>query len=222
MSINAVKEMIETCTPVPPPTRATPNFAQKATHYLTQRLDAVWTMIIRLSSQGLRIQIGKHTIIRRGAVLSTSFGGSISLGEFCEIHPSSMILTYGGDIRIGNYCSLNPASIIYGHGGVTIGNDVRIAAHCVIIPANHQIAGPSDSIYRKPVVTKGITIDNNVWIGTHCVILDGVRIAEGCVIAAGSVVTRSTESNGIYAGVPARRVKSREVLDAQSTAFKNA
>ena len=41
----------------------------------------------------------------------------------------------------------------------------------------------------------------------RAIILPGVTIAEGCVIAAGAVVNKSTEPDGLYAGVPARRVK---------------
>jgi acetyltransferase-like isoleucine patch superfamily enzyme len=195
--------VIDSRDPVPP------NFAQKVCCRLSERIDDVWSFFFRLAAGPFQIHLGRHTKVRRGAVLSTKLGGSISLGDFCEIEPTAMILTYGGHVRMGNHCSLNPGAIIYGHGGVTIGNDVRIAAHSVIIPANHQMVGPAESIYRKPVIREGITIENDVWIGTHCVIVDGVRIAEGCVIAAGAIVTRSTEANGIYAGVPARRIKSR-------------
>ena len=42
-------------------------------------------------------------------------------------------------------------------------------------------------------------------------ILGGVTIAPGCVIGAGAVVTRSTERDGVYVGVPARRV--RDLVD---------
>ncbi|MBR1536811.1 MAG: hypothetical protein IJ630_07725 [Treponema sp.] len=48
-----------------------------------------------------------------------------------------------------------------------------------------------------------------MWIGANVTILDGVTVASGCVLAAGSVVTKSTEPNGVYAGVPARRIKER-------------
>ena len=41
----------------------------------------------------------------------------------------------------------------------------------------------------------------------HSVILSVVNILDGCIIAANSVVTKSTEPNGLYAGVPARRIK---------------
>lgn len=45
------------------------------------------------------------------------------------------------------------------------------------------------------------------WIGIHSILLANVTIAEGCVIAAGAVVTESTLPDGLYVGVPAKRIK---------------
>ncbi len=46
-------------------------------------------------------------------------------------------------------------------------------------------------------------------MGVHCVVIGNVEIASGCVIGAGAVVTKSTEPNSIYVGVPARKIKER-------------
>ena len=56
-----------------------------------------------------------------------------------------------------------------------------------------------------------IVVEDGAWIGASCTILPNVTIANGCVIAAGSVVTKSTEPNGLYAGVPAKRIKDLPV-----------
>lgn len=56
---------------------------------------------------------------------------------------------------------------------------------------------------------KSIIIEDDVWIGAVVKVLDGVTIAQGCVIGANSVVTKSTEPYGIYVGIPARKIKSR-------------
>lgn len=56
---------------------------------------------------------------------------------------------------------------------------------------------------RKP-----ITIGRGCWIGTRSIILPGVTIGDGCIIAAGSVVNKDCEPNGLYAGCPAKRIKN--------------
>ncbi|MBV9469624.1 MAG: acyltransferase [Abitibacteriaceae bacterium] len=182
---------------------------QKALRSYEKRLDKSYTRIWRIFGPLVGVSIGKGTIIRRGALLSTKYGGSIHIGDSCEILPTAKILTYGGAVRLGNACSLNYHSIIYGHGGVTIGNGVRIAAHCVLIPANHTYDDPNTFIYKQPEERQGITIKDDVWLGANCTVLDGVCIEQGCVVGAGAVVTKSTEPMGIYVGVPARKVKSR-------------
>lgn len=99
--------------------------------------------------------------------------------------------------------------MIYGQGDIKIGNYVRIAAHCVLIPSNHVFSDVSQPICQQGLQNKGIVVEDDVWIGCGVRILDGVVIAKGCVIGAGSVVTNSTEPYGVYVGIPAKKIKSR-------------
>ena len=46
-------------------------------------------------------------------------------------------------------------------------------------------------------------------MGVHSVVIGNIKIRDNCVIRAGAVVTKSTEPNGVYAGVPAKRIKDR-------------
>lgn len=158
---------------------------------------------IRLS-RGVRL--GTHVLLKNWN------GGKIEIGERTCIEDNAMIMPMGGYVIIGSDSTVNPFTIIYGQGGCKIGNGVRIAAHCTIIPSNHQYKDYSKPIFKQGLVNKGIVIDDNVWIGTGVRILDGVHIASGCVIGAGSVVTKSTEPNGIYVGVPAKRIRERNGL----------
>ncbi|MES2997365.1 MAG: acyltransferase [Verrucomicrobiota bacterium] len=153
-------------------------------------------------------RIGRGTYIHPQAVLERK-RGTIALGERCTIAHGAQLLAYGGSIEIGNHCSVNPGCILYGHGGLKIGNDVRIAANTVIIPANHVFIDPGKPIRMQGETKLGVTIGNDVWIGAGAIILDGVSIADGCVIGAGAIVTRSTEPFGIYVGNPARLIKKR-------------
>lgn len=52
-------------------------------------------------------------------------------------------------------------------------------------------------------------IQDDVWIGYGCIILSGVKIGEGSIIGAGSVVTKDVEPYCIYAGCPAKKIKGR-------------
>jgi acetyltransferase-like isoleucine patch superfamily enzyme len=66
-----------------------------------------------------------------------------------------------------------------------------------------------EPIRLQGVTRKGIRIGNNCWIGSKVTILDGVTIGDGCILAAGTVVTKSFPANSIIGGVPAKIIKSR-------------
>ncbi len=121
-------------------------------------------------------------------------------------------ITIGDDFYIGKY------SII--ETNCRIGNGVILANHVGIVGRydhNYQQAGVmvrlADSIRDKEYDWRGIgemtTIGNDVWVGFGAIVMSGVNIADGSIIAAGSVVTRDTEPYSIYAGVPARKIHSR-------------
>lgn len=87
---------------------------------------------------------------------------------------------------------------------IEIGNNVMIAMGVTFCTVTHEIG----EVKRGgKTFTKPIVIENGSWIGANATILPGITIAKGCVIAAGAVVTKSTEPNGLYAGVPAKRIK---------------
>jgi maltose O-acetyltransferase len=54
---------------------------------------------------------------------------------------------------------------------------------------------------------KSVFIGNGVWVGVNATILPGITIGDGCVIAAGAVVTSDCEPNCLYGGVPAKIIK---------------
>lgn len=121
----------------------------------------------------------------------------------------SFILSWGGDITIGDNFCLSAFSTLYGQGGVTIGNNVMIAGQCTIIPANHTFERTDIPMLKQPQTKKGIVIEDDVWIGTGVRVLDGVTIRKGCVIGAGTVLTKSTEPYSVYVGIPGKKIKER-------------
>lgn len=57
------------------------------------------------------------------------------------------------------------------------------------------------------VISMPIKIGGGCWIGARAVILPGVTVGNGCIIGAGAVVAKDCEPDGMYAGVPAKRVR---------------
>lgn len=124
------------------------------------------------------------------------------------IADSALIATpaeiYSRDFRMGENSFINRGFFCDG-GPIILGQNVSIGPRVVFAGAGHAMG---DRQKRAGEATFGqIVVGDGVWIGTGVTVLQDVTIAPGCVIAAGAVVNKDTEPNGLYAGVPARRVK---------------
>lgn len=159
---------------------------------------------------GSRVKIEDGVFLQTVSQNGIHLGNNVTICQGAQIRPSGF---YGGNLgwglQIGDNSSIGVNSYIGCSGKIVIGNYVMIGPHCTMIAENHNFSRTDIPMQKQGVSNKGIEIKDDVWIGANVTILDGVTIAAGCVLAAGSVVTKSTEPNGIYAGVPARRIKER-------------
>lgn len=113
-------------------------------------------------------------------------------------------------LKLGDGVSFNQDCFISAYGGLQIGSDVSIGHRVSIITTEHEYQRSDTPIRHQPVRYAQVSIGNDVWIGANASILAGVSIADGCIIAAGAVVTKScSEPNAIYAGCPAKLIKRR-------------
>ncbi len=111
--------------------------------------------------------------------------------------------------EVGHHSHFAPNCDLYGCGGLSVGPYCNIAAHAVFATVGHH-----DEITSRPMALTGeksgpITLEEDVWVAANVTITANTRIARGCVIGANAVVTRSTEPMGLYAGVPAKRIRDR-------------
>lgn len=109
-------------------------------------------------------------------------------------------------LTLGENSFINWQNFLDLNDNITIGNNTLIAMRCNFITTFHDI-GPHEFRGGKSR-TAPIVVGNGCWIGAHCTILPGVKIADGCVIAANSLVTKDTEPDGLYVGSPAKRIKT--------------
>lgn len=112
----------------------------------------------------------------------------------------------------GTRCSIGDGSWInHGvyfdceNGDIVIGTNVGVGMGAMFVTSTHQMGPPERR--GGPIQYLPVRVEDGAWIGARAVILAGCTIGRGSVIAAMSVVTKSCEPNGLYAGVPARRVR---------------
>lgn len=112
------------------------------------------------------------------------------------------------NVEIGNGCAINSYVKFYIEGGSTakiiLGNNVAVARDVRFETGTHEI-GNSEKRMGK-TFCKTIDVGNGSWIGIGSIILPGVKIGEGCIIQAGSVVTKNCKPNCIYGGNPAKKL----------------
>jgi putative colanic acid biosynthesis acetyltransferase WcaF len=113
------------------------------------------------------------------------------------------------NLKLGNGVDLAWGVIITTGGGVEIGDRVLVGYGTLISSANHVIPPYPEQIFYAGHKSEKVIIEEDVWIGGNCVITAGVRIGEGSVVAAGSVVTKDVAPFTIVGGVPAKIIKQR-------------
>ncbi|MBY8829927.1 acyltransferase [Hephaestia mangrovi] len=106
---------------------------------------------------------------------------------------------------IGDFANFNGMTVS-GRGRVYIGRYFHSGSQCLIIPDNHNYDHGSAIPYGPGMedVSKEVIIEDFVWIGDRVIVLGGVTLGEGCIIQAGSVVTKSVPPGAIAGGHPAR------------------
>jgi sugar O-acyltransferase (sialic acid O-acetyltransferase NeuD family) len=116
------------------------------------------------------------------------------------VHPSALISKYAKVGKGNIICAgvvINPDFCMGDHShiniGSTIGHDVSLLDYVTVMPGS-RISG-------------NVTLKSNSVVGTGATIIQGLVIEEDVIIGSGAVVTKNTEQNGVYIGIPAKRIK---------------
>jgi maltose O-acetyltransferase len=108
-------------------------------------------------------------------------------------------------VDIGDHVFINEGCSFDNLEMVTIGDGVHVGPEVLFGTSSHEMG---DSITRAgSVFLAPIVVSPGCWIGARAMVLPGVVIGDGCVVAAGAVVTKDCFPDGLYAGVPARRLR---------------
>jgi len=137
------------------------------------------------------VEIGNHVSIDMWTYLSTQ----AVLGNYIHIAPSVSII--GGAI----------AKIIM-EDFTNIGSGGRIV--CATDDFMQGLISPVVPIEHRTVINKPVIFKRYATLGVNCTVLPGVTLGEGCIVGAGSVVTKDTEPWMVYAGSPAKPIKPRQ------------
>ena len=157
-------------------------------------------MAIIRELNGIAPKMGKNCFIAENAAII----GDVTLGDDCSIWYSAVLRGDVNTIKIGDRVNIQDGAVLhtlYQRSICEIGNDVSVGHNAII---------------------HGAKVGNNVLVGMGAILMDNAVIPDNTIIAAGAVVlSNSVLEPGVYAGIPAKKVKegSEEIGKA---AHKNA
>lgn len=144
------------------------------------------------------------------ALIKSVNGNTPSFGSNCYLAENATIV---GDVVMGDDCSIWFNAIIRGDvNSIRMGNKVNVqdgaVIHCTY-QKTKTVIGNNVSIGHNALV-HGCTLEDNVLVGMGAIVMDNVYVEKNALIAAGAVVLENTrvESGSIYAGIPAKKVKT--------------
>jgi acetyltransferase-like isoleucine patch superfamily enzyme len=127
----------------------------------------------------------------------------VDLGRGVVMKPGTFIGP--GPLASGRGTYINRECLLEAAGGLTIGSQTGIGPRVTILTISHELMPGYPR--HGPTRIEPVTIGSNVWIGAAVTILPGATIGDGCMIAAGSLVRGMLAPDGLYAGIPARRIR---------------
>ena len=143
-------------------------------------------MALIKSVRGFTPQIGENTYLSENATIV----GDVTIGRDCSIWFNAVLRGDVNPIRIGDRVNIQDNAVLHATTDVSeviIGNDVSVGHNAIV---------------------HGAAIGNDVLIGMGAVVMDNAVVPDGTVIAAGAVVLANSKLEpGIWAGVPAKKVK---------------
>lgn len=179
-------------------------------------------------SAGRGVIVGEKCILRSGTVIyeDTVIGDNVQtahnviireyviIGDNCILGNGAVVREYsklGNNVRMMDYVIISEAA--------QIGDNVFIGPNVSFTAGRHMTAALESSgvmtaeerdelegfVYLK---APSVIVEDEVRIGANAVILAGVRLGKACVIAAGAVVSTDVPPGALFAGNPARMLKS--------------
>jgi acetyltransferase-like isoleucine patch superfamily enzyme len=169
-----------------------------------------------------------------------SYGKNFHTGSYVHWIQGKGDLIVGDDVLIDGKCNITFASTIserpslrigdrtvIGHGSalvvarsITIGADCLIAGGCWMFDSPGHPSDPEERRAHKrpaPEDVRPVVVEDNVWIGSDAVITPGVRVGEGSIVAAKSVVLNDVPPFTVVMGNPARRILQLKPATAATT-----
>lgn len=136
----------------------------------------------------------------------------LKYGDFpyCDVS-RDVIISHKKNLTLGEYVYIGGKTRLMCEGGVEIGSYTRFGQEVIVLSSNHNYKSEKFLPFDEVNFKQKVSIGKACWIGARSVIYPGVKIDDGVVIAAGSVVTKSVPKCAIVGGNPAKIIGYRDM-----------
>lgn len=152
------------------------------------------------------VSISFSTRLQKGSTIRCTDNSKIDICNSTIESGTLIVADHGGFVSIkDSYIGRN--SVIVSRKSITIKSNCQIAEMVVIRDQNHNFGKSGLTISEQGFTISSIIIGKNVWLGTKSTILAGTIIGNNTVVGANAVVRGELDSNAVYVGVPAKKIR---------------
>lgn len=152
---------------------------------------------------------GRGVFVPRTIEVRGHDDGRIIIGDEVTIDSGARLSVANKAVMtVGNNAGIGPYNILNAFDDLTIGRDTMFGPFVNINCADHGIE-PGTPMRLQYGTYGPVVIGEDCWLGAGVIVTKGVRIGNGSVVGAGSVVTCDIPENTIACGIPARVIKER-------------
>ncbi len=155
---------------------------------------------------GKNVQI--HTRASIYGVENISIGNNVRIDDF-------VVIIATGKLELGNYICIHNHCFLGSKFGIVLKDFSTLACGAKVYSSSSDFSGDKFTGVAVPPELRGgdrgkVILEKYAIIGAGSIVMPNCIIAEGCSVGALSLVKKSLEPWGIYAGIPARRIKDRK------------
>ncbi len=147
-----------------------------------------------------RFHVGANTVLDDGVEVRFT-GGSLRIGEWCEIRGGTRFMV-GGELQLVGQNLLSWGAVVHCNEAVTLQRQATFGEYVTIADSTH--VHRDDGWHLDQLSTAPVTVGADTWVGAKATITRGVTMGDHCTVAAGAVVTRDVPDDHVAVGIPAQ------------------
>ena len=158
-----------------------------------------------------KVKLNGKVYIQKKVKIILQKDAKLIIGKNVYIKNNTIILVKkGATLIIGNNSSLGHHNEISVGNKISIGEDNIFGPYVYVTDSNHEYSDPEIMIRKQGMKMGQVVIGSNNWISRGVNVLMNSEISDGCVLAAGSMITKKFQNdNMIIGGIPAKEIKGR-------------